>query len=103
MGVTFDLQAKVYTGSPEAEHQLLINQIVDKVIVIDGAQWLHHCDGGARAATFTERNSDEDAFALNAVDMFASRIIQILRYGASPVVVCSCCHVTLFCNRCHWE
>ena len=87
MGVAIELDGKVYSGESCAAHQELVQQIVDKVIAIDGAQWLHHCDAAARSAQFADRSGDGDAFAQSAIDIFASRIIQLLRYGASPIVV----------------
>lgn len=90
MGVKLDAQdvAEDFCGDTRESHARLAQQVRDKVVAIDAAQWLFQANSQPeRQALFAQGRSEFDAMVANSVAFFTDRCLQLLRYGAHPVVV----------------
>ena len=92
MGVKFNVKKLLafedFAGQTKAQHTQLADQIRGKVVAIDSAQWLFQASTQPeRDKAFGKNRTDHDAFVANSVTFFLDRCLQLLRYGAHPIVV----------------
>lgn len=93
-----DIGVKHYLAETLAQHADLAAQLSDKVVAIDIAHWMYQSEGsGARALGYMTANAEnpldpETEWVQNTVSFCIDRLIQLLRYGAHPVVVRPCSH-----------
>lgn len=92
MGVKLGVSALagvVYRGDTASAHALLAAQIEGKVVAIDASHWLYQSNNVARAQAYLAKDGDNPGAALrqSAATLFTDRLIQLLRYGAHPLVV----------------
>jgi 5'-3' exonuclease len=92
MGVKLNVDALdgvLYGGGTASAHALLAAQIDRKIVAIDASHWLYQSHNMARTQAYLAKDRDDPGAALrkSAAVLFTDRCIQLLRYGAHPLVV----------------